>query len=93
MGEGSGIAGAIASFVLLGVLLLPGVLVLLLFVFFTVMGMIEGTDFRASTLNVPVLLTGVAVVTTALVVAILAGAGLIGRSLTPRKRRRRGGGG
>ena len=87
--EGAGVAGAIAGTVVFGLVLLPAVLVVVLFVFFTIMGMIKGTDFRAGTLNLPILFTGLVIVTTALVVGILAGISLIGRSLTPRKRSRR----
>jgi hypothetical protein len=86
-GEGSGIAGGIAGLLVIGLMLLPAVLVVLLFTFFTIMGMIKGTDFRASTLNLPVLFIGVVVITTTLVVLLLVGAGRIGRSLTPARRR------
>lgn len=85
--EGSAVAGAIGAAILFGFLLLPALLAPLLFLFFTVMGMIKATSFRASTLNLPILLIGVVVVTTTLVVLLLVGVGVMGRSLTPRKRR------
>jgi hypothetical protein len=88
MGEGAGIAGGIAALLLFGLVLLPALVAVLLFLFLTVMGMIKGTDFRASTLNLPILFTGIALIVTTLVVLLLAGAGLIGRSLTPKKRAR-----
>jgi hypothetical protein len=50
------------------------------------MGMIKGTDFRAATLNLPILFTGVAVTVATIVVLLLVGAGLLGRGLTPRRR-------
>jgi hypothetical protein len=89
MGEGAGIAGGIAALLLFGLAFLPALVVVLLFLFLTVMGMIKGTDFRATTLNLPILFTGVAVIVAALVALLLVGAGLIGRGLTPRRRGRR----
>jgi hypothetical protein len=86
--EGRGVAGGIGAMILFGFVLLPAILVPVLFLFLTIMGMIKGTDVRASTLNLPVLFTGVALVVTTLVVLVLAGVGLIGRSLTPKKRAR-----
>jgi hypothetical protein len=86
MPEGSGIAAAIAAAILFGFVLLPALIAPLLFLFFTVMGMIKGTDFRASTLDLPILLTGVVLIVTGLVALLLVGVGIVGRSLTPRKR-------
>lgn len=85
---GRGLGGTIGAMLLFGFVFLPALLVPLLFLFFTIMGMIKGTDFRASTLNLPILFTGIALIVTTLVVLLLAGAGLIGRSLTPKKRAR-----
>jgi len=89
MGEGAGVAGGIAGILVAGFLAIPALVVVLLFTFFTIMGMIKGTDFRAATLNLPILFTGIVIVTTTLVVLVLVGAGLIGRSLTPKRRSRR----
>jgi hypothetical protein len=86
MPEGSGLAGGIAGTILVGFVLLPGLLAPLLFLFFTVMGMIKGTDFRASTLDLPILFIGLVVIVTTLVLLLLVGVGVIGRSLTPPKR-------
>jgi hypothetical protein len=86
--EGSGIAGGIAAAILFGFVLLPALLAPLLFLFFTIMGMIKGTDFRASTINVPILMIGIVVIVTTLVLLLLVGVGVIGRSLSPPKRRR-----
>jgi hypothetical protein len=88
MGEGAGIAGGIAALVLVGFVLLPALVAVLLFLFFTVMGMIKGTDFRAATLNVPILFTGIAVIVATIVVLLLVAAGLLGRGLTPKRRRK-----
>jgi hypothetical protein len=88
MREGSGVAGAIGATLLFGFVLLPALLVPLLFLFFTIMGMIKGTDFRASTLNLPVLFAGIALAVTTLIVLLLVAVGMIGRSLTPEKRSR-----
>jgi uncharacterized protein with PQ loop repeat len=86
MPEGSGIAAAIAAAILFGLVLLPALIAALLFLFFTIMGMIKGTDLHASTLDLPILFTGIVLIVTGLVVLLLVGVGLIGRSLTPRKR-------
>ncbi len=88
MDEGAGVAGGIAATLVVGFMVLPAVLVVVLFTFFTILGMVHGTDFRAATVNLPLLFTGVAVITATFVVLILVGVGLLGRSLTPRKRRR-----
>jgi hypothetical protein len=86
--EGRGVGGAVGATLLFGFVLLPALLVPLLFLLFTIMGMIKGTDFRASALNLPILFIGITLIVTTLVVMVLAGAGLIGRSLTPKKRAR-----
>lgn len=88
MREGRGVAGGIAAMLLFGFVLLPAFLAPLLYLFFTIMGMIKGTDFRASTLNLPILFIGVVLIVAALIVLLLVGAGMIGRSLTPKKRAR-----
>jgi small-conductance mechanosensitive channel len=88
MGEGSGTAGGVAGLVLFGFVLLPALVAVLLFLFFTVMGMIKGTDFRAATLNVPILFTGVAVTVATIVVLLMVAAGVLGRRLTPKRRRK-----
>jgi hypothetical protein len=88
MREGAGIAGAIAVLLVVGLLMLPALVAVFLFLFFTIMGMIKGTDFRAATLDLPVLFTGIALIVATLVVLLLVGAGLIGRPLTPKKKRR-----
>jgi hypothetical protein len=88
IGEGAGIAGAIGALLLFGLVLLPALVAVLLFLFLTIMGMIKGTDFRATTLNVPIVFAGLAAIVAAVVVLLLTGAGLIGRGLTPKKRRR-----
>jgi hypothetical protein len=88
MDEGAGVAGGIAAIVVVGFVLLPALLVVALFTFFTILGMVHGTDFRASTVNLPILFAGIAVITAAFVVLILAGVEVLGRSLVPRRRRR-----
>jgi hypothetical protein len=86
MREGTGLAGAIAGVILVGFVLMPALLAPLLFAFFTVMGMIKGTDLHASTLDLPILFVGLVIIVTTLVLLLLVGAGVIGRSLTPPKR-------
>jgi hypothetical protein len=89
MDEGAGIAGAIAAILFVGFALLPVLVVGPLFLFFTIMGLIHGTAFRAGTLNLTILFIGLAVIVTTFVVLVQAGVALIGRGLTPKRRRRR----
>jgi len=87
MKEGSGPAIGVAMAVFVFLTLLPFVLLVVLYVFFSIYGMTKGTDFRATTVNLPLLFAGLAAVTSALVLLMATAAGLVGRSLTPRKRR------
>jgi hypothetical protein len=86
MPEGSGIAAGIAAAIVFGFVLLPALIAPLLFLLFTILGMIKGTDFRASTLDLPILFTGVVLIVTGLVVLLLVGVGIVGGSFTPGKR-------
>lgn len=87
MREGSGVAIGIAAGVLVFLALLPFVLVVFLWVFFSIYGSTKGTAFSASTVNLPLLFTGVAVITAALVVALMSVVPFIGRSLNPPRKR------
>jgi hypothetical protein len=61
--------------------LLPFVLVVVLYTAFSIYAATKGTAFAASTVNVPLMLTAVAVFTAALVMIVLGLISLIGRSL------------
>ena len=87
MPEGSGAAGGIAGALVAFFVFLPALLVVALYLFFTIVTMVHGTDLRATTVNVPMMVTGVAVVTAVLVTLVFVGVNLVGRSLTPSKRR------
>ena len=85
--EGSGVAGGIAAALTAFFVLLPFLLVPVLYLFFTVVTMVHGTDLSASTVNVRLMLIGVAVIVAVAVTLGLVAVGVIGRSLTPAKRR------
>jgi hypothetical protein len=63
--------------------LLPFLLVVLLYTAFSIYASTKGTAFAASTVNVPLMLTAVAVFTASLVVTVLGVVSLVGRSLHP----------
>lgn len=69
-----------------GVVLLPALIVTAFYAFANVQALLTGPDLSAATLNVPVFLSGLAVTVAALLVALAAGVGLIGRSLSPKRR-------
>jgi hypothetical protein len=83
-----GIAVGVGMTVFILLVLLPFLLVVALYTFFTIYGMTKGTAFGASTINPAVWWSGIAVLTAAFVVLIAAVASLIGKSLNPPKRRR-----
>lgn len=86
-GGGVAIGAAMAAFAFL--LFLPFLLVVFLYLFFTIYGMTKGTDLHASTINLSLWFSGLVVVTAALVVLMAAAVSIIGKSLTPPKRRKR----
>jgi hypothetical protein len=88
MREGAGIAGGIAGMTVVFLTLLPFLLVVVLFTFFTIYGMTKGTRFEASTLNLAIWFTGVAVAVATLLLLLFGGIALIGRSLDPKKRKK-----
>jgi membrane protein implicated in regulation of membrane protease activity len=56
------------------------------YAFANVYAIVTGSDFSADTINVGVLLTGLAVTVAAFVVAMAVAVNLIGRSLSPKRR-------
>jgi len=87
MREGSGVAIGIALGAFVFLAFLPFLLVVFLWVFFSIYGSTKGTAFGASTINLPLLFAGVAVITGALVVALMGVVSFIGRSLNPPRKR------
>lgn len=73
-----------------GVVLLPALVVVAFYAFANVQALVTGPDLSSDTLNVPVFLTGLAVTVAALLVLIAVGVGLIGRSLSPKRRTEEG---
>jgi hypothetical protein len=88
MKEGGGIATGIGLVVFFYLLLLPLLLLVFLYVFFSIYAMTKGTAFGAATINLPAWFAGVTVITALLVVLLMGVVSLIGRSLHPSRRRR-----
>jgi hypothetical protein len=86
--EGGGVAGAIGGAITVFFASLPFVLAFLLFGFlfiYSIVKAIAGDDHASPT----TVALGVVVIVAALVVGLMAGIGIIGKSLTPRRRRNR----
>ena len=86
--RGAPIAGGIAALLVLGFAVIPAVLAPLLYLFFSIAGFTHGEALSETTVNVPLLIIGAAAIATLLVVLLFGGVSLIGRSLTPKRRRR-----
>ncbi|HZP90976.1 MAG TPA: hypothetical protein VFC04_08285 [Actinomycetota bacterium] len=90
MKEGGGIAIGIGVAVFVLLVLLPFLLVVALYTFFTIYGMTKGTDFRASSLDPAVWWSGLVLIVAMFAVLLATVVALAGRSLNPPKRRDRG---
>jgi hypothetical protein len=90
MKEGGGIATGIGLAVFFYLLLLPLLLAIFLYAFFSIYAMTKGTAFGAATINVPVWFAGVAVITAMLLALVMGVVSVVGRSLHPPRRRREG---
>ncbi len=80
-----GLGIAVAIVVLL--VLLPALAVVGFYTFANVYALITGSDFSSDTMNVPVFLTGLVVTVAAMVMLTAAVVSLIGRSLSPKRRK------
>jgi len=90
MREGGGIATGIGLAVFFYLLLLPLLLVVFMYAFFSIYAITKGTAFGAATINLPVWFAGVAAITTMLLALLMGVVSLVGRSLHPHRRRREG---
>ncbi len=90
MREGGGIATGIGLAVFFYLLLLPLLLVVFLYAFFSIYAMTKGTAFGAATINLAVWFAGVAVITAMLLALLMGVISLVGRSLHPPRRPREG---
>lgn len=82
-----GIGLAVAAALVAGLLLLPALIVAVFYAAANLQAVLTGPDLSSETLNVPVLLTGLVVTVAALLVAMAAGVGLLGRNLSPKRGR------
>jgi hypothetical protein len=90
MKEGGGIAIGIGLAVFFYLLLLPLLLVVFLYAFFSIYAMTKGTAFGAATINLPVWFAGIAVITAMVVALVMGVVSVVGRSLHPPRRRHEG---
>jgi hypothetical protein len=88
MREGGGIATGIGLAVFFSLLLLPFLLAVFLYAFFSIYAMTKGTAFGAATINLAVWFAGVAVITALLLALLMGVVSLVGRSLHPPRRKR-----
>lgn len=73
---------AVATFVALPVLIVPAY-----YLVANAYAVVTGTDFSSDTMNVPVFLTLLVLTVATFVVAMAISVGLVGRSLSPKRRR------
>lgn len=74
--------------VFLYVLLLPLLLAVFLYTFFSIYAMTKGTAFGAGTINLAWWFAGIAVITALLLAVLMGVVSLVGRSLHPPRRKR-----
>ena len=67
---------------------LPAIIVPAFYLFANGYALLTGTDFSSDTMNVAVFLTGLVVLVGLIVVGMAIAVSIVGRALTPRKRRR-----
>ncbi|HEX5951207.1 MAG TPA: hypothetical protein VFZ96_09400 [Actinomycetota bacterium] len=80
---GLGIAAAVVAILVL----MPAVVVALFYTFANVHAIVTGWDFSSDTMNVPAFVTGLVLTVATVVVLMGVVVGLIGRSLSPKRRR------
>jgi uncharacterized membrane protein YjgN (DUF898 family) len=88
MREGGGIATGIGFAVFFYLLLLPFLLVVFLYAFFSIYAATKGSAFGVGTVNLPLWFAGVAVIPALLLALLMGVVSLVGRSLHPSRRRR-----
>lgn len=76
----------VAAAILVLLVLLPALAIVGFYTFANVYALITGSDFASGTLNPAVFFTGLVVTVAAIVVVIAVVAGLIGRSLSPKRK-------
>lgn len=75
----------VAAALVVGLALLPALVVVGFYAFANGYALVVGSDFSAETVNVGVLLAGLALTVALLLALVAAGVGLLGRSLSPRR--------
>lgn len=85
--RGSGAVGlGVAAALIVGLVLFPALVVAGFYAFANAYALVVGSDFSAETVNVGVLLAGLVLTVAVLLALLAAGVGLLGRSLSPRRR-------
>lgn len=80
---GLGVAAAVVAFLML----MPALVVALFYTFANVHAIVTGPDLSSDTLNVPAFFAGLVLTVATIVVLMAVVVGLIGRSLSPKRRR------
>jgi hypothetical protein len=83
-----GVGLGVAAVVVAVILLMPALVIVLFYTFANVYALITGSDFSSDTMNVAVFLTGLVLTVATLVVVMAVAVGLVGRSLSPKRRAR-----
>lgn len=85
MNESRFIGLGVAAAILVLLVLLPALAIVGFYTFANVYALITGSDFTSDTMNPAVFLTGLVVTVAGIVVVVAVVAGLIGRSLSPKR--------
>jgi hypothetical protein len=76
----------VAAVILVLLVLLPALAIVGFYTFANIYALITGSDFSSGTLNPAVFFTGLVVTVAGIVVAMAVAVGLIGRSLSPKRK-------
>lgn len=87
MKENSGLAGAIAGSIVIFFMALAFVIVVLMFAFLFLYAIIKAFGPETAHASPTIVLLGLVVIVGTLTLALTTGIGLLGRSMTPRRRR------
>lgn len=87
MSGSRGVGLGVAAAVIVVLVLMPALIVVLFYAFANVHAIVTGPDFSSDTMNVAAFFIGLALTVATAVVLLAVVVGLIGRSLSPKRRR------
>ncbi len=88
MREHSGIAGAIAGAALVSLVILPALIAIAIITFLVIYAIVKALGVGGDHVSAGTVIVGVVLLVTVFATAIATAIGLLGRSMSPRKRRR-----